>query len=79
MGECMTLLTIKQHMMQVRMASLANLCQLFCAEPETLRCMLKHWIVKGKIRQCVKTPACGSQCFKCPVTTTEIYEWVEVC
>lgn len=74
----MSLLDIKQHMMKVRMASLASLCHLFGAEPETIRCMLKHWMVKGKIRQCSKTPACGSKCFKCETTITEIYEWVGI-
>jgi hypothetical protein len=73
----MSLLDIKQHMMKVKMASLGSLCQLFNAEPDTIRCLLRHWICKGKIRQCTKKPACGSKCFKCPSTTTEIYEWTE--
>jgi putative ferrous iron transport protein C len=72
----MTLLDIKNHMVRVKVASLANLCALFKTEPETLRCMLTHWIKKGKIRQCIKQPACGSRCFKCPTAATEIYEWV---
>jgi putative ferrous iron transport protein C len=72
----MTLLDIKNHMIQVKAATLASLCNLFNKDPETLRCMLAHWIKKGKIRQCTKKPACGSQCFKCPASSTEIYEWV---
>lgn len=72
----MSLIDIKQHMMQVKIASLGSLCSIFNIEPEMLRCMLMHWIRKGKIRQCMKKPACGSQCFKCPTTTVEIYEWV---
>lgn len=74
----MSLIDIKNHMMNVKMSTLANLCSLFNVDPETLRCMLAHWIRKGKIRQCMKKPACGSQCFKCPSTTTEIYEWIDV-
>ena len=74
--EHMSLLDIKQHMMKVKMATLGSLCHLFCAEPDTVRCMLRHWIAKGKIRQCIKTPACGSKCFKCPSTMIEMYEWV---
>lgn len=72
----MSLLAIKQHMMQVKAATLSSLCQLFNADPDTLRCMLSHWIKKGNIRVCTKKPACGSQCFKCPTSSTEIYEWV---
>lgn len=74
----MSLISIKNHMMQVKMATLGSLCSLFAADPDTLRCMLRHWMKKGKIRQCVKKPACGSQCFKCSSLTTEIYEWVGV-
>jgi putative ferrous iron transport protein C len=74
----MSLLDIRNHMMQVKMASLASLCSLFKVEPDTLRCMLSHWIRKGKMRQCSKKPACGSKCFKCPTATIEIYEWIAV-
>lgn len=73
----LSLVAIKQHMTQVKMATLSHLCQIFCADPETIRCMLKHWMMKGKIRQCQKTPACGSKCFKCPTLMTEIYEWID--
>jgi putative ferrous iron transport protein C len=73
-----SLVDIKQHMMQVRMATLSSLCQLFNADPDVLRCMLRHWVGKGKIRQCIRKPACGSQCFRCPAWATEVYEWVEV-
>ena len=73
----MNLLAIKNHMMQVKITTLGSLCTLFMTDPETLRCMLRHWICKGKIRQCMKEPACGSQCFKCPAAVTEMYEWVE--
>jgi hypothetical protein len=74
----MSLIDIREHLMQVKMATLGSLCILFNRDADTLRCMLQHWIRKGKIRQCMKQPACGSKCFKCPSTTTEIYEWVAV-
>lgn len=73
----MSLLAIKHHMMQVKMATLSSLCTLFHADPEMVRCMLSHWIKKGKIRQCMKKPACGSKCFKCPPSNVEIYEWID--
>ena len=73
----MSLVEIKNHMVKVRMATLGSLCQCFAADPDTMRCMLRHWIQKGKIRQCMKKPACGSKCFKCPSAFTELYEWIE--
>lgn len=73
----MSLLAIKAHLMEVRMASLGSLCHHFRAEPETMRCLLKHWVCKGKVRACKRTPACGSRCAKCPVSDTEMYEWVQ--
>lgn len=72
----MSLIEIKRHLLQVKVATLSSLCLLFNAEPETVRCLLSHWIRKGCVRQCTKKPACGSQCFKCPTTSTELYEWV---
>ena len=73
----MSLLEIKQYMIRVKVATLGHLCNVFRGDPETLRCMLRHWIRKGNIRQCLKTPACGSKCFKCPAMDTEKYEWVD--
>lgn len=72
----MSLLAIKEHMMRVKMTSLGSLCLLFGAEPETMRCLLSHWMHKGKIRQCPLKPACGTQCAKCPAINTELYEWI---
>lgn len=72
----MSLVDIKQHMMEVKMATLGSLCTQFKTDADTLRCMLQHWIRKGRMKQCVKTPACGSKCFKCPASAIELYEWV---
>ena len=74
----MSLIEIKNYLQQVKMASLGALTQYFRTDPDMMRCMLDHWIRKGKIRKCMKTPACGSKCGKCDVAVTEIYEWVVV-
>lgn len=71
----MSLLDVKRHMLEVRIASLSSLCAIFKTDAETLRCMLQHFIRKGHMRQCLKTPACGTKCFKCPNPATELYEW----
>lgn len=73
----MSLVELKNHMMQVKMSSLHALCMLFNQDADLLRNKLNHWMRKGKIRQCTKQPACGSKCFKCPVATTELYEWID--
>ena len=73
----MSLLAIKGHMTEVRMTTLSSLCLLFNIDADRMRCMLQHWIRKGKVRQCLKKPACGTKCFKCPTATNELYEWVE--
>lgn len=72
----MNLIDIKKHLMLVKTASLGGLCAIFKSDPETVRCMLRHLIRKGCVRQCTREPACGTQCFKCPVAVTEVYEWV---
>lgn len=73
----MSLIALKHHMCKVRMATLTSLCSLFGADPDTMRCFLRHWMQKGKIRECQKKPACGTQCFKCPAASLEWYEWVD--
>lgn len=72
----MSLLDIKKYLMQVRIVSMSGLVAYFNAKPEVLRDMLGHWMRKGCLRQCQKTPACGSSCFKCDPLMTEIYEWI---
>lgn len=72
----MSLLAIKQHMMEVKMSSLANLCSVFKQDADNMRCLLRHWMGKGKIRQCTRKPECGSKCFQCPTTSIELYEWI---
>lgn len=74
----MSLLDIKKHMMAVKLSTLGNLCRVFKAEPETMRGLLSHWMRKGNLICCKKYSACGSKCFKCPETSVEIYEWVDI-
>jgi hypothetical protein len=73
----MSLLAIKNYMKQAKVASMYTLCHLFNTNPEMMRCLLKHWIQKGKLRACERKPACGSTCFKCPSANIESYEWIE--
>jgi putative ferrous iron transport protein C len=72
----MNLLEIKNYLMRVKIASLSSLSTYFNCDSELLRNMLNHWIRKGCVRRCQKTPACGSQCHQCPVQATELYEWL---
>lgn len=74
----MSLLEIKNYLMRVRIASLSSLCTYFNCDSELLRNMLNHWIRKGCVRRCQKTPACGTKCAQCPVQVTELYEWLVV-
>lgn len=71
----MSLIAIKEHLQQVKIASLGALAFYFKTDAETMRCMLDHWVRKGKVRKCNKTPACGSKCFKCEAPVIEVYEW----
>lgn len=72
----MSLLDLKNYFVRAKVASLSSLCVLFKMDPDVLRCMLDHWVRKGRIRKFTKTPACGGQCMKCSPVVTEIYEWV---
>lgn len=72
----MILIELKQYLQNTKAASLSELVQRFNTEPALLRDMLGHWIRKGRVRQCAKTPSCGSKCQKCSVLVTELYEWV---
>lgn len=72
----MSLIEIKRYLMQVRIASLQQLCHFFKSNPQSIRCLLSHLVMTGKVRQCKKTPACGTKCGRCPSDTIEIYEWI---
>src|SRR6266513_1771445 len=53
-GHPMTLLAMKQHLQQVKIATLGNIAQTMHTEPDLARDMLKHWVRKGCIRQFTK-------------------------
>lgn len=72
----MLLTSIKEHLRQHTATSLFDMSKRFNVEPEVLRPMLNLLIRKGQVRQCTKTPNCGSKCNKCDVLITEIYEWL---
>lgn len=70
----MSLFALRDHLKQVKMASLATLCANFQSEPDTLRGMLAHWIRKGVIRQVMPARVCKT-CNACGQCAIEIYEW----
>ena len=72
----MSLLDVKQHLIQVKITSLGSIAQHFHCDAELMRNMLGHWVRKGCVRQFSKTPGCGERCGKCNVLEYEIYEWV---
>lgn len=71
----MTLIELKTHMMKVKFASIASLCRIFQTNPDYARCLLRHWIDKGKIRLCAPLN-CAMKCNHCPATSAETYEWI---
>jgi hypothetical protein len=73
----MSLLEIKRYLMRVRVATLTQLCHIFNASPQTMRCLLEHLVLSGKVRQCKKRPACGTKCAQCPTDATLMYEWLD--
>ena len=72
----MSLLELKQHLMQTRVSTLGNIAAHFHCDPELVRSMLKHWVRKGCLRQFSKKAFCGKSCTECKVTDVEIYEWL---
>ncbi len=68
---------IKQCLRAQHMVSLFDLTKRFNVQPDALRDMLDILIRKGQVRKCTKTPQCGTQCQKCSVLFTELYEWVQ--
>ena len=73
----MSLIDIKNYMITTKFSSLTNLCHIFNSEPDKVRCLLSHWIKKGKIRECHMN-ACKKPCAsRCPAVSNEHYEWVE--
>ena len=73
----MTLSEIKAYLTQVKIASMTTLCAYFKCDAEQLRCMMMHWIRKGKVRTLSSASSCASctSCVGCVKSSLEIYEW----
>jgi DNA-binding IclR family transcriptional regulator len=72
----MLLSDIKHYLQHQPGQTLLELSRQFQVEVNVLREMLAVLIRKGQVRQCTKTPRCGTKCHQCAVLTTEMYEWV---
>ena len=70
------LLEIKAYLSEQKTANLQELSLHFKKQPDTMRCMLRHWVCKGKVCYLSKPAGCGSRCQQCLPTTTEIYQWI---
>lgn len=71
------LLSIKTFLKERKSANLQELSLHFCKHPDTMRCLLAHWIRKGKICRLVKPKGCGTKCQVCQPQFAEVYQWVE--
>lgn len=73
------LLSIKKFLREQKSANLQELSFYFCKHPDTMRCLLAHWIRKGKIRYMVVKPnkSGGTKCQSCQPQFAEVYQWVE--
>ncbi|HSW93385.1 MAG TPA: FeoC-like transcriptional regulator [Gammaproteobacteria bacterium] len=73
----MSLLDIKNYLMDVKIASMATLAAHFKCDSDVLRNMICHWMRKGCVRQFVRSSECAKTCGKCATPPVlEIYEWV---
>lgn len=70
------LLSLKAFLKEQKTANLQELSLHFCKEPQIIRCMLEHWMRKGKICRLGKPTGCGMKCQLCPSKFSEIYQWV---
>ncbi len=70
------LLEIKKYLANKEQANLQELAFHFKQQPEMIRCMMPHWVRKGKATMVAKPPGCGSKCFKCQPAAIETYRWV---
>lgn len=71
------LLEIKQYLIAKKTANLHEICLHFCKQPETVRCILTHWLRKGKVCRLEKPNGCQTRCQLCRPEYTEIYQWME--
>lgn len=72
----MLLSDIKHYLQNQPSQTLLELSRRFQIEANVLRDMLAILVRKGQVRQCTKTPCCGTKCNQCTALATEMYEWV---
>ena len=70
------LLAIKTFLTERKTANLQEIAVHFCQQPKTVRCMLDHWVRKGKVCRLGKPPGCGSKCQMCKPQFAEVYRWM---
>ncbi|MBT8240631.1 MAG: FeoC-like transcriptional regulator [Acidimicrobiia bacterium] len=70
----MMLSAIRKYLTQQRTASLADIASHVDADPDAVRGMLDHWVMRGKV--CRIPMSCGG-CTQCDPTTIETYRWVD--
>lgn len=66
--------SIRRYLTQQRTASLADISRHLDADPDAVRGMLDHWVVKGKV--CRIPMQCGG-CTQCDPLTIETYRWID--
>lgn len=71
----MLLSDIKQYLQNQPSQTLLALSRHFQIEADVLRDMLAVLVRKGQVKQCTKTPRCGTKCHQCTLLVTEMYEW----
>lgn len=71
------LLSIKTFLRERKSANLQELSLHFCKNPDTMRCLLAHWIRKGKICYLAKPKGYCTKCQVCQPQFVEIYRWIE--
>lgn len=73
----MILSNIKEYFSEHPVVSLSDLSIRFDVEPEAMRGMLNHWIIKGKLRKVDHSSSCSNCCSDCKSEHLEIYEWTD--
>ena len=69
------LIAVKEYFLVKKTVNLQELSLHFKQQPETIRCLLQHWVRKGKVCRAVKPAGCGSRCQLCKPSVAEVYEW----
>ena len=70
------LLEIKHYLISKKTANLQELSLHFKQQPDTMRCLLAHWIRKGKVCEIAKPAGCGSKCQLCKPLVAQVYQLV---